>query len=200
MIGAYELLVKKQYPEKFVPLSQLFVYYNTRILQETIFEDSGVTLREVLKSVKKYGICSEQLWPYNIKKFTQQPPDQCYADARHRTVTSYQSLSTLEDILDALDFEQPVLIGLDVFRGFMRVGKENSVVPMPDSTEDVLGGHAMFALGYSVPDQKLLVKNSFGKYWGDNGYCWLTFDYVRDHVFEKWIFDINDQTTVSLED
>jgi hypothetical protein len=199
MVGAYELMVRKNYPDKFVPLSQLFVYYNTRILEETVFEDSGVTLREVLKSVKKYGICSEQLWLYDIEKFTQKPPEACYLDAQHRTVTNYQSLSTLEDILEALDAELPVLIGLEVFHGFMKASKENSMIPEPNNYEDALGGHAMFALGYSLANRQILAKNSFGKDWGDNGYCWLSFDYVKSYVFEKWIFDINNQIEILLE-
>ena len=41
---------------------------------------------------------------------------------------------------------------------------------------DVTGGHAIAAVGVSVRGRTVTLLNSWGKYWGQNGRCWLTWD------------------------
>ena len=48
----------------------------------------------------------------------------------------------------------------------------------------------MTIVGYSLPNQQFLVKNSFGSDWGDRGYCWMPFEYAKQYVFERWVFEI----------
>ena len=71
--NAYELQVRYLYPDKFVELSRLFVYYNSRLFDNSVDEDVGATVRDGLKAAQIYGICSEKLWPYDIKKFKIKP-------------------------------------------------------------------------------------------------------------------------------
>ena len=75
----------------------------------------------------------------------------------------------------------------------MDVSKEDPIVPMPQPDETALGGHSMSVVGYSLLSENFLCKNSFGTEWGDDGYCWLPFEYVRKYAFEKWCFDIPKQ-------
>lgn len=193
--NAYELQVRFLYPDKFVELSRLFVYYNSRMLDNSELVDVGAYLRDGMKAVQEYGICSELLWPYNIKKFAVKPTDECYVDGLTRTITSYQSLTTIDEVLSAVNDNKPVVIGLTVYDSFNQVSKSNPVISGPKTTDlNTGGGHAMTIVGYNIPRQQLLVKNSFGKNWGDNGYAWLPFDYAESQGFEKWVFDISDQT------
>jgi C1A family cysteine protease len=39
----------------------------------------------------------------------------------------------------------------------------------------------------SIPEDKFLAKNSFGTEWGDNGYCWIPFDYAENYIFDRWV-------------
>lgn len=196
--NAYELQVRFLYPDKFVELSRLFVYYNSRLLDNSELEDNGAYLRDGMKAVKKFGICSEKLWPYNIKKFAIKPPNECYADALARTITSYQSLTTIDDVLYALNENKPVVIGVTVYDSFNDVSKSNPIINLPKSTErDTGGGHAMTIVGYDIPKKQFLIKNSYGRNWGDNGYAWLPFEYTEAEDFEKWVFDISNQPPIS---
>ena len=190
--NAYELQVKRLYPEKFVELSRLFVYYNSRLLDNSVMEDAGAYLRDGMKAIQKFGICSEKLWPYDIKKFTVKPTEECYKDAESRTITSYQSLDTLDEVLHAINDNKPVVIGVTVYDSFNLVSKENPVIRNPiENEKDSGGGHAMTIVGYDIPKKQFLIKNSFGTDWGDNGYGWLPFDYAEAEGFEKWVFDIS---------
>ena len=47
--------------------SRLFLYYNERKIENTIGEDSGALLSDGIKSMKKYGVCSESYCPYIIE-------------------------------------------------------------------------------------------------------------------------------------
>ena len=195
--SAYELMVKKNNPDIFSELSRLFVYYHSRFIEGNVNEDSGIsTIRDALNAVRVYGVCSERLWPYDLTKVLIQPPPPCYVDAFRRKISQYTSLYSLSEMQETLVLGKPIVIGLNVFNGFMNVTQANPVVPLPASTDEVvIGGHAMVILGYSNKSNTFLVKNSFGIGWGDRGYGWLPYEYIRMYTFEKWCFDLENQST-----
>ena len=55
--------MKQGMTDVFVP-SRLFIYYNERVIEGTVDEDSGAMLRDGIKSVSKQGAPHERLWPY----------------------------------------------------------------------------------------------------------------------------------------
>lgn len=190
IVGAYELLLNKNYPGQFVDLSRLFVYYNARLFDNYIFEDVGAYIHDGINAVAAYGICSESIWPYNIEKFTVQPATEAYADAKTRTFKSYNRVHNTPDIIQALNQNQPVVIGVYLFEDFNKLSATNPILSMPQSTEKTKGGHAMCITGYSLDNRLFKVRNSFGTDWGDNGYCYIPFDYAKEYFDDCWTFDI----------
>lgn len=51
------------YPYRNFNGSRLFVYYNERLLDQSIADDRGSYLRTGIRTFEKYGVCSEDLWP-----------------------------------------------------------------------------------------------------------------------------------------
>src|SRR5687767_484498 len=47
--------------------SRLFVYYNTRILENSTGFDSGASLRNTLKAMARWGVADEDKWPYQVQ-------------------------------------------------------------------------------------------------------------------------------------
>lgn len=188
--AAYEHITRRQASDQFVELSKLFIYYNARVLEDAVSLDQGATLRNGLQGCKVYGICREDLWPYKLEQFDDRPPDTAYEDAKHRLIKEYRSLSGLSEILDALDAERPVVIGVTLYEPFLYLDAEHSTVPMPQEGDITAGDHAMVLVGYDQSKKLLLAKNSFGKDWGDQGYCWIPYDYAEKYIFEQWVFDI----------
>lgn len=191
IVGAYELLTKRDYPDQYVELSRLFVYYNARMIAGVITEDEGAYIRDAIKAVDRYGICREELWPYKIENFAIKPSTESYNDARHRTLKKYYRITGLDNILDALNSNYPIVAGINVYDSFDRITEENSVLPMPTDTEKELGAHAILLVGYNLSQQLILARNSFGPKWGHNGYFWIPFDYVKQDLTDAWVFDIN---------
>ena len=189
--NAYELLLKKDYPDQFAELSRLFVYYNARELEGSTAEDEGASVRDGIKAVSKKGICTEQLWPYDIEKFDDKPTEECYIDAKQRLIKNYQKITLVYDMVDALNHNNPIVLGMEIFNGFMTLSKEDSTVYMPMYQLASVGGHAVCLVGYDLPANLFLAKNSFGTDWGDNGYCWIPFAYVARWGHSSWIFDLD---------
>jgi len=191
VVGAYELLLNKDVPMKFTDLSRLFVYYNARLIENVVNEDVGAYVRDAVKAVQKYGVCAESIWPYNIQDFTITPSIPSYDDARHRNIKNYYRISTLEDILDAINKEWPVVFSMKVYESFEELYDRGDTAKMPSTGEAPIGAHAMCFVGYDLNKKVLLARNSFGTSWGMDGYCYLPFDYARQEVMDSWIFDID---------
>jgi C1A family cysteine protease len=189
--GAYEVMLKKYSPENFTILSPLFVYYNTRLLEEMECCDVGAILEDGMISLKKHGVCSESLWPYNPEKFNVKPTQEAYDDGLKRKILTYEYLDTITDTLNILSDGNPVLLGMEVYPSFKNLSMGDSVVHMPEKDETPTGGHAICLMGYSLKYQQFLAKNSYGIDWGNNGYCWISFDYVTKHGWEKWHFQLS---------
>ena len=191
MTNAYELMVNEIDRTKFQELSRLYVYYHSRYIEGTVPKDAGVTyLRNALKAVQTFGICTEVLWPYDIQNFALQPYPECYVDGCSRKLTLYERIQTIDGMCNALANNRPIIIGTVIFEGFMALNRDDATIKMPTSIDYEIGGHSVVILGYSLPEKKFLVKNSFGDDWGDGGYCWMPFEYVERYVFESWTFSI----------
>lgn len=188
--NAYELMTVQKYPEHFIHLSKLFVYYNARFEYGNIQEDEGMFLRDGMKSISKFGICSEDLWPYDVEKFDARPYDDCYEDAKKRKILMYQKLVSTYYIAEVLNDNKPVVFGMEIYDSFMNLNERISTVSFPSRKEKSMGGHAMCMIGYDLKKRLFLAKNSFGSNWGSNGYCWIPFDYIRQEGYDIWTFDI----------
>src|SRR6516165_2863605 len=86
--GVIEFDQRKQGTREFTP-SRLFIYYNERVMEGTVAQDSGAQIRDGIKAVAQLGAPPEDDWPYNISKFTQQPPAIAYSDAKQDLVSVY---------------------------------------------------------------------------------------------------------------
>ena len=193
LTNAYELCVKRLYPEYYTHLSRLFIYYNTRAEYGDIQKDEGIFLRDGLKSLAKFGVCSESLWPYQLDKFDDRPSTECYEDAKKRKIIKYEKLISIYYITQVLNDNRPVVFGMEIYDSFMDLNERISTVNFPGRKEKSMGGHAMCMVGYDLKKRLFLAKNSFGTSWGDNGYCWIPFDYVRQEGYDIWTFDIPNQ-------
>ena len=52
---------------------------------------------------------------------------------------------------------------------------------MPSTREQLLGGHAVLAVGYDDTPQRFLVRNSWGVEWGDHGDFTIPYAYLVDN-------------------
>jgi C1A family cysteine protease len=169
----------KQGEAAFVP-SRLFIYYNERVMEGSVTQDSGAEIRDGVKSVNKLGAPPESLWPYRIGKFAQKPPAKSYTEAlKHQSIEYQRVTRTLTQFRGCLAAGFPFVFGFTVYESFESATVEKTgVVPMPKSGDQVLGGHAVLAVGYDDASNRFIVRNSWGASWGQAGYFTMPYDYL----------------------
>jgi C1A family cysteine protease len=162
-------------------LSRLFLYYNSRAIEDSVSSDSGAQLRDVVSSAASQGICAEVLWPYDINKFAAKPPAETYAVAPTWKISEYSRLATLDDMLTCLASGHPFVLGFTVYESFESDQvAQTGQLPMPGANEAVVGGHAVCAVGYDQTTRKFQIRNSWSSDWGLNGYFMMPFDYATN--------------------
>lgn len=177
-----------------IPLSRLQMYYDSRELEGTIASDAGAQIRDVIK-VAARGVAREDLWPYDLTKWTDDPPAEAYADAVHHQAFEYRSVDvSVRAIKTALYTERPVIFGITVYDSFeSNAVAKSGIVPMPRLHESVISGHCMLAVGYGQKPGYFTVRNSWGPDWGDGGDCYLPEAYLGSPQFasDLWVIFAN---------
>lgn len=91
-----------------------------------------------------------------------------FDDDRHQFASAYAISSTEAEIMAEIQAHGPITAGFNVYSDW--VGYKSGVYTVQGGEE--LGGHAVVIIGWGTEDGKKywLVRNSFGKAWGDEGY------------------------------
>ena len=106
-------------PPRLVDVSRLFIYYNERVMENTVNSDSGAQIRDGMKVVAKLGAPPETDWPYDIEKFTVKPPAIAYTHAAKNQVLSYQRVNrSLAQMKGCLAAGFPFVFGFTVYDSF----------------------------------------------------------------------------------
>ena len=172
--------------------SRLFLYKATRDLLGWTGDD-GAYLRTTMKAMALFGVPPEQYWKYNIAAFDDEPPAFCYAFAQNYQALKYYRLdppgTSPSEILGCikkyLAAGLPSMFGFTVYSSIPPIGAGTGDIPFPQQGENVEGGHAIDAVGYNdtkkIGNDKgaLLIRNSWGTAWGEDGYGWLPYKYVE---------------------
>lgn len=164
--------------------SRMFLYYNERFSKGMQNIDSGSSIRDSIKCINKFGICKENQWPYQINYFTTQPNKKCYTDAKFKKCLKYKKLdnSNIKCLKACLSSGKPFIFGFSVYSSFEDPTIWNPKVdamPIPNpNKESLLGGHSVLAVGYSDKRKCFIIKNSWGKKWGLDGYFFMPYSFI----------------------
>lgn len=180
LVGIFEYILKKnRQPD--IDLSEQFVYYNARKADGSSKVDVGSSMYGVVQTLMKDGVCLEHLFPYNPENLSQEPPVEAIEDAQQRKLVKAKSVcKKLDDIKSAVSEGYPVAISLKIFNSF---NPQNGFVRIPTENEiqyEKSGNHAMIICGYNDETHFFVVRNSWGKKFGDKGYCYIPYGYIEN--------------------
>ena len=191
--GAYEYLAKRNNGDS-ADISRLYIYYNARWLGEAADKDCGSVMYNAIEGLKEYGACSEELWPNDDTMILDEPDQTAYDHGSNFKIVDAEYIETdLEIWKHTLAEGYPISFCINTFESFDSATKNKGRVPMPKTSDNVRethGWHAMLCVGYSDPDKVFIIRNSWGKNWGDKGYCYIPYDYVINKDYnghDSWI-------------
>jgi C1A family cysteine protease len=185
---------------KYLDGSRLFLYKVSRNLLGWQ-GDQGAYLRTTMKAMTMIGIPPEQYLPYDIASFDAEPSSFIYSLAENYKTTLYFRLdpagtspdALLQAIKQYLTANLPAMFGFTVYSSFPGIGSGKADIPFPQPGDSVRGGHAVLVVGYDDSHKigndsgALLIRNSWGINWGDNGYGWMPYTYVlRGLAVDFW--------------
>jgi len=182
--GAYQYEERREDKKVYKP-SRLFIYYNERVLEDTVLYDSGATIRDSIKTLYKTGTCSEEEWPYDISKFKTRPNDTCYKKAQKNKIIEYKKITqTLDELRACLQQGTPFVFGFSVYESFENNEVANTgIMKIPRKGEKLLGGHAVMAVGYDDTTEMFIIRNSWGPYWGELGYFYMPYEFMINDIY-----------------
>jgi len=184
--------------------SRLFVYKATRNLMQAT-GDTGAWLRNTMGALVLCGVPEEKYWPYTDADpaFDAEPPSFVYAIADNYEALKYfchdpqganiSGANVLASVKKYLAAGVPSMFGFWGFASFDYCDTRGGI-PYPCPGEQAQWGHAIVAVGYDDGKKikntrcnksttgALLIRNSWGTAWGDNGYGWLPYDYVKNRL------------------
>lgn len=212
--GIFDIQRRVQGFLPFMP-SRRFIYRAEQASEGDVGVDNGAQVRTGIKVMAALGVPPEADWPYISENFSTLPPKSVFDTAAKTKVTKYESVTAVPQAVCAmLASGRPIVFGFTVYSRFegSQIAKDG-ILHMPQKDESVMGGHCVVAVGYVITqsggkhgglfgplldrlfgenqlDGYLIVRNSWGKDWGQGGYFTMPFGYLTHNLASDfWVVD-----------
>jgi len=164
------------------PLSTEYAYFHAVAKRRHSDRTTGVSMQAMAEALSLNGQPLESGWPYiplladdDNWEPPKDPGELFYRDVEYPT-------AIVTSLYDRLNAGQPTIVGMEVSISFFQLASGH-VVDAP-ATEAALGTHAVIVVGHGESKKRrcLLLRNSWGVAWGDDGYGWVMEDYLRPRL------------------
>lgn len=182
-VANYLLRKRKDAPDE-APVSPRMLYEMAKRYDEWPGEDyEGSSARGAMKGWHKHGVASEKNWPYSQNSQDQILTDRRASDAARRPLGAYYRVNHKDLVaMHCAIAEVGILFATSiVHQGWERIARDGTI---PFQTKKI-GGHAFAIVGYN--DRGFWIQNSWGPYWGKDGFALVTYDDWLTNGTDVWV-------------
>jgi len=198
-----ELDANDWYGKQCPPLAPMFGHMNTKKIDGAP-SVGGTYWRSALAAAKNNGFCPETLYPFiddanTRKNIFPKPSNEAIAEALKYRIGAYARISTLNEVLDAIYFENGVYISMAIYESFWKDYKGY----LPKPTGSLSGYHALIMDGYDdnwtmvvdgIEQTNIIhITDSYGKTTGDEGEFYLPYealDWFNTYSVDRLIMEM----------
>lgn len=148
----------------------------------------ATTVAWALQGMKDHGHAIEAAWPYGQPRWSTGRPEAATNADNRRRLTAWSEITplTFETVERELRIERPVVLTLRVVLSAWHYG--GGVVDAGPG-ETTPGNHAVLAVGTVDAGRQVIVKNSWGADWGDQGYGYVTERYLNSYALRAHLLE-----------
>ncbi|GAA2640208.1 IPT/TIG domain-containing protein [Paractinoplanes durhamensis] len=182
-----------------VPYAPLYLYMRT--VQGTPGPSTGLSVAAALRNEQSEGIDTQADYWQGTTDYSVYPTDGQVTNAANYRITGWTTLfsgaqggtTAQAAIQQSLADGAPVSITIPVYSAFDSI---NSMTPYTSTTGTLRGYHQVTAYGYD--SSGLIIRNSWGKWWGSGGDAKLGWSFVNSSVLAAYtVSGITDKGQVS---
>ena len=139
------------------------------------------SLRSALQGLNSMGVCSERSWPFQLKNPGILTVDQAREARRNKPYAYYRIQHKLAHFQSAIKQLGAIYVSAKVHKGWTKPEDGTGIITQHSRRT---GGHAFAIVGYD--NKGFLVQNSWGDYWGNNGYALWPYEDWQDNLMDAW--------------
>jgi C1A family cysteine protease len=171
-------------------MSPAFIYNQIKVSEDCSL---GTCIEAALYKLKISGVCTWQSFPYNQSNCSIQPNGSQNSEALNNRISQGYIISS-ETVINNISYSResifknlisqgiPIIIGMRIDYNFANStprNQDNIYIYNTFNPASVKGGHAMLIVGYSNELNAFKVVNSWGTAWGNEGYCWISYNFFK---------------------
>lgn len=173
---------------QFLPSAD-FIQYNSRLDKDgNLSTADSISLRSILKAVKKYGACRDATFHSGAFSDDIVPGDAAYNEALNYNCDYYKILDDdLSEMRKYIATGFPVLLAIDLFDSTSYDTITNTLDYSQSDTDSVVSGScALVAVGYDDVSSLIEVKH-FNNTWSESTYAYISYDDIKSHSHSMWV-------------
>lgn len=166
----------------FHKLSTAYMYYNTRHKMNCDGKNVGSVPPTIIDTLFTKGLCEQEKWNFTPEHIDAIPPEEVFLKASSNIRDTIVELIDID--LTVIKYiigvcKRPIVASICLSKRFYK----GLGIIEPEIDKYSSGHHSILLVGYD--EESLIIQNSWGDEWGENGFGRLSYKYIN-YIYKLW--------------
>lgn len=142
----------------------------------------GTSIKSAMNFAQKYGVVRDSVAPFGTL-YTKDAPTFYRLAAQLRLAGIYNLGKNMNSWKQWLSSNGPIVAAINVDSTFENCPKDGKLDNY--NVNQIFGGHCICFCGYTS-DNRIIIRNSWGTHWGDQGFAYASIDWIMKACLESY--------------